>query len=158
MPTREHFASPLYNGASITEGEHMADGTAPPGWYMAPGGRRRWWDGQSWHDQKTTPAPPAPGAGAASQGAPSDSRPSGLAIASTIVGIIGIVLAVNAYTKPLLFLGYGDIFGPLVLGGVGVVLASLSGRSGGGFRLAGVICSAFSVAAGLLFIYAIVNR
>lgn len=144
----------------------MAEGTARPGWYLAPGGRRRWWDGQAWHDEKTDPAAewdavrvPPPGQDPSSPGTSlTSSAPSGLAIAAMIVGIIGIVVAANAYTKPLLFLGYVDIFGPIVLGVVAVVLAAVSGRRGGGFRLAGFICGGVAAAAGVLFIAAIANR
>lgn len=133
----------------------MSDGNAPPGWYLAPGGRKRWWDGQAWHDQRTDPAaqPQVSPTGASPSGAV-----SGVAIAGLILGIIGIVLAVNAYTKPILFLGLADIFGPLVLGVLGAILAAISGRRGGGFRVAGLICGLTSCAAGLLLIYAITNR
>ena len=140
----------------------MSDGNAPPGWYLAPGGRRRWWDGQAWHDQKTAPAvvqqPAAAPAATQQAGVNQQGGVSGIAIAGMILGIIGIVLAVNAYTKPILFLGIADVFGPIALGGVAVLMAAVSGRRGGGFRLAGLICGGFSFAAGLLFIYAIGNR
>jgi len=142
----------------------MAEGSARPGWYLAPGGNRRWWDGQAWHDERTAPAAQW-GAQETdthlqdrSASAPTDAGPSGLAIASMIVGIVGIVVAVNAYSKPILFLGYADIFGPIVLGGVAVVLAALSGRRGAGFRVAGFICGGAAAAAGLLFIIAIAKR
>jgi hypothetical protein len=75
-----------------------------------------------------------------------------------ILGIIGIVLAVNGYTKPILFLGLADTFGPLVLGAAAVLLAAMSGRNGGGFRVAGLVCGGVSFAAGLLLIYTIANR
>ncbi len=72
-----------------------------------------------------------------------------------ILGIIGMVLAFNAYSKPLFFLGYADIFGPVVLGVGALVFAAVSGRRGGGFRLAAFICGGLSLAAGVLFIVAI---
>ena len=75
-----------------------------------------------------------------------------------IVGIIGLVIGINAWTKPLLFLGYTDVFGPLVLGCIALVLAAVSGRAGGGFRVAAFICGGLAVLTGLLFIVAIASR
>lgn len=141
----------------------MSDGNAPPGWYLAPGGRKRWWDGHAWHDQRTDPAAvDGETAVGAPQVSPTVASPSGavsgVAIAGLILSVIGIVLAVNAYTKSMLFLGLADIFGPVVLGALGAILAAISGRRGGGFRVAGLICGLTSCAAGLLLIYAITSR
>lgn len=141
----------------------MSDGNAPPGWYLAPGGRKRWWDGHAWHDQRTDlAAVEHETAVGAPQVSPTVASPSGavsgVAIAGLILSVIGIVLAVNAYTKSMLFLGLADIFGPVVLGVLGAILAAISGRRGGGFRVAGLICGLTSCAAGLLLIYAITSR
>lgn len=96
----------------------MSDDNALPGWYLAPGRRRRWRHGQEWHDQRTAPS-------AQPQVSPTVVSPrgavSGVAIAGLILGVIGIVLAVNAYTKLILFLGLADILGPLDLGVLGTV-------------------------------------
>lgn len=134
----------------------MSEKNARPGWYLAPGGRRRWWDGLAWHDQRTADAPGWNDEPATTQAtvAPAQAAPrvSGVAIGGMIVGIIGLLIGIDALTKPLLFLGYADIFGPLVLGGIAVVLAAVSGRAGGGFRVAAFVCG------GLLFIIAIASN
>lgn len=72
-----------------------------------------------------------------------------------IVGVIGLLTGLQNWSKPLLFVGYVDIFGPLVLGGLAIILAAVSGRAGGGFRVAAFICGGLAVAAGVLFIAAI---
>jgi hypothetical protein len=140
-------------------GASLSGNGARPGWYLAPGGHRRWWDGRDWHDQQTVEAPgwreQLPVSQGPSAPVPVATRNSGVAIGGMIVGIFGLLIGLQNWSKPLLFVGYVDIFGPLVLGGLAIILAAVSGRAGGGFRVAAFICGGLAVAAGVLFIAAI---
>ena len=119
------------------------------GWYLAPGGQRRWWNGEEWHDTKAPAAAPVAG------GAAPRAAVSGIAVAAMILGILGVLVAGNALFKPKIFLGITDVYGPVVLGALAVVLSAASGGKGGGFRVAGFICGAVAILAGVLIIAAL---
>lgn len=116
---------------------NQPDTHRPPGWYRGTEGKR-YWDGQAWLDT-----------------APSHGGVSGVAIASMILGIIGLLIGLNALFKPRLFLGLVDVFGPILFAILAVVLAIAAGRRSTGFRLAGFICGGLSALLGVLIIAAL---
>lgn len=109
----------------------------PAGWYRGPAGDR-YWDGEAWVDS-----------------APKQGGVSGLGIASMILGIIGLLVGLNALFKPRLFLGIVDVFGPILLGVLAIILAFAAGSRGSGFRVAGFICGGLSVLLGVVIIAAL---
>lgn len=112
----------------------------PAGWYRGPEGKR-WWDGQAWSDQ-----PPA-----------SERGTSALAVASMMLGVAGLLVAINAIFKAKIFLGVVDVFGPVLLGALAVILAVVAGKRSFGMRLTGILTGGFAVLLGVIIIIAVVR-
>jgi hypothetical protein len=111
----------------------------PPGWYYDPAHQRqRWWDGIQWaFFDDTAPAPPV-----AAFPAPPPVRSNGIATASLVLGIVGLLLCTTVLPSIL----------AVIFGIVGVRRARERQDAGRGNAIAGIVLG--SVA--LLFAFAVV--
>ena len=122
----------------------MTDSTGPgPGWYPDPdgGGGQRYYDGKEWTESRT-PAPVAPTSGVAPSPGVAQSKTSGMAIASLVLGLVWIY-------------GIGSVLA-IIFGFIAKknIRNSNGMETGGGMATAGIVLGIIGAAILLLIIIA----
>lgn len=130
----------------MSESAHAPVGP-PAGWYPDPEGQpvMRWWDGTSWREQTQVAAPN--GTLPPSSGMQAQTRPysQGQAVASLVLGIVGVVLPVLG----LISLTMGIL--AIVFGSRQMRRATTSGR---GMAIAGFVLGIVGILLYLLIAFA----
>lgn len=99
----------------------MSEVTAAPGWYPAPNGEMRWWDGAHWIDQPPAVATPR----------------NGFAIAALVIGIWSLVMVMVPFFIGLFFGGIPSLIA-IGFGIAGIVRSRKLGGLGSGMAITGL--------------------